>query len=486
MNAIITIDKLILCYQITNNFILNKSYINHFIRFDKTYDFKNKLVKGYINNSEKEKEIINSFNIKLEYKGKDIGTLFISNTSSDYFYFKFHKSIFYKNEFSLREIKKLIDCLFDFDYTFHQITRLEIACDTSGDPANDLFVIADLCKDNQFFRSIRNSKGISKSSENLGGRKVNDARYSLCFGNTKIFHHTKFEGSTCIGSQKSDIFLRCYNKTNWSKDFQNTYFSKFFPESSEIFRLEVSLNSIAINKLGVQFKHLGENDYLKFIYFKVATPRLTFNVRDKYKWKNGNKVFNKICLLDSLDFGNGKEDLNVIEQLYSFSQRSGKKEKTNDQIIVKERSIVGSFIRKYLKNENRESSLDSIYSMIQSKNLCFGKVKVNQWQNFNVVNELIDKHLKEKNYESAIVNTSELKLRLNELVIKETTISVPKSELIEKFESESISAMSNIRFRQRLKIVSNVVSTIIETRIDGRLFGFQVKTIDEIKSKSFI
>ncbi|MDG1276001.1 MAG: hypothetical protein P8O16_01890 [Algoriphagus sp.] len=370
MNAVITIDKLILCYQINDGTHFDKKYIQTFLKSDKTYDFGED-IKGYQNESDTENEINKSFTIKLEYNEKDIGTLFITNANSEFFYFKYHKSIFYENHYNLQDIKSIVDRLFEFNYHFHQITRLEIACDTTGDWGYDLFVIADLCSDNQYFRSIKNSDRIKKSAEKLGGRTAEDARYFLTLGNTKIYHHTKFKETTCIGHPTSKIFMRCYNKSKCSKDYQKSYFKIIFPDGREIFRLEVSLNSEAIKEHKIQFEYLEKEDYLKYIYLKTAKPRLTFNDKREAEWVNGNRVFKKICLVDSLDLGNVCDDLETLEKRYSITEPIILKTKSNNQLVKERRAMVGAAIKNYLNNEGKEVAFTNICSAIESENLLF-------------------------------------------------------------------------------------------------------------------
>lgn len=483
MNAKNTIDKLILCYQIIDGTDFNRSYINNYSETSKTFDFGGG-IKGYTNNEDKEKEIARSFAIKLEDNGKDIGTLFITNANSEFFYFKYHKSIFYENHYSVLEIKGIIDLLFQFDYHFHQITRLEIACDTTGDSGNDLFVIADLCSENQYFRSLKNSDRIKKSAENRGGRSLEDARYSLALGNTKIYHHTKFQQTTCIGNPKSNIFMRCYNKSEFSQDYQKSYFGNIFPDGSEIFRLEVSLNSEAIKEFQVQFEHLEKEDYLKFIYLRTAKPRLTFNDKSESEWVNGNRVFKKICLVDLLDFGNVFEDLETLEMRYSISEPNPVNEKTPNQLITERRARVGTLIGNYLRNENREEAFNQIFSSIESENLVFSNSGVNRVKNLGAVNNLIESQLENKDFLSALTNTQELRDRLRERFNNNIHRSVNNSEIIGRFEGEGQN-----QGNQRLKTkVTRIVATttIKEIEKSRKPYGILLKRIDKSTSVAFI
>ena len=114
MNAKNTIDKLILCYQATGTEILDKNYLSRFKNRDtEFYDFGNGIM-GYSNSSKpnREREITKSFTINLQLGQKDIGTLFITNANSEFFYFKYHKSIFYEGIFKIQDVKNLIDNLF--------------------------------------------------------------------------------------------------------------------------------------------------------------------------------------------------------------------------------------------------------------------------------------------------------------------------------------------------------------------------------------
>jgi hypothetical protein len=487
MNAKNTIDKLILCYQLTGTEILDKNYLSRFkIRNTKFYDF-GKGIMGYLNSSKsnKEREITKSFTINLQLAQKDIGTLFITNANSEFFYFKYHKSIFYEGIYKIQDIKNLIDNLFDFKYEFRQITRLEIACDTITNTGNDLFVIADLCSENLYFKSVGNSARLQESIDSHGGRIIEDARYSLTLGNTKIYHHTKFEKATCIGDPKSKIFMRCYNKSSHSESYQTTYFQNVFPEDAEIYRLEVSLNSEAIKDHQIQFYDLEKRDYLKYIYLKTARPLLTFNdLKSNWTWKNRNKVFQQICLVDHLDFGEPKEDINVLKERYSTEIPVQFNPKSEAQIIREKRSRIGSLISQYLRNKEQELAFNQICEQIETENFAFDETRPNKLKNLTVVNKMIDNQIENNNIISAITVVTELKNRLSQMVNAGILDSINRTELIGRFENER-STKEKAKVKTKVTTIVDT-TTIKEIEKQGRPFGIVLKKLNKTVTTKYV
>lgn len=473
MNTVNTIDKLILCFQIKDiNTIIDREYFNLKFLRKQRYQFSENIV-GYENGYKIEKEINHSLAIRLEYNRKDIGTIFISSVNTEFFFFKYHKSIFYQqNDYTLSDIQQIILGLFDFDYSFHHISRLEIAADTIENTGNDLFVIGDLCSANLYFLTAEKSKNIEKSIDEYGGRRSDDAKYSVIMGNLKIYHHNKFSNTTCIGNPKSKIFIRAYNKSKFLTSYQKTYFQNIFPDSTEIFRLEVSLNSVSIEENQIKFEYLDKKDYLKYIFLLTAKDRLTFNDLNSFKWENGNKVYEKIYLCNSLHFNEKYEDFQTLANRYNVTTKKIEKEKSELQLIRERRASIGNMIKKFFNNEEKESMVNQIYSQIQSNQLKFNGNKIKEQTNLKIVFELIEKQLSKKNIDSGISKVSDLKDRLSRMVN-----SGKNSDLIEKFY--------NLKAQIKVTKIINTI-TIKEIQKQDKSNGIVLKKFEEVVSTVFI
>ncbi|WP_288371448.1 hypothetical protein [uncultured Algoriphagus sp.] len=406
MNSIITVDKLILCYLVWDSSIkLNRDYFKINFKYKNIYYDLGNGFRAYENTSQKEGDLKSSYQLSLEFNKRKIGTLFLENPNTGEFFFKYQKNIFYEEGYSILEIKSLIDNLFTFQYTFKHITRLEIALDTVGKIGRELTVITDLCSSNLYFKSIKNNeKEFEAIFEKYGGRSFKEAKFGS-IGNLKIYHHTKFPNSTCIGDYSYQIFVKCYNKSEKSEDYQKEYFDKFFKSGSEIFRLEVSANSIAAEKYSLKIDQLDQSDYLRYKYKEMIGNRLIFNDLGKpYIDKNKNKKYQKINLLENVEFPDGKrlkDDVFEIKPVVN-EDSNYKKIRSKESIVNNNRSSIGKLIGKYLRDENVEKTLVLIKDSIETEILTYNDDHPDFLGNISTIKNLLIKQLQKKDIDQGI------------------------------------------------------------------------------------
>ncbi len=459
MNSILTVDKLILCYYLNtdSNIKLNKNYIQRNYQCTELYyDLGNGFL-AYENKSQDEKEIKNSYSLGIEYKKRKIGTLFFENQNKNCFFFKYHKKIFYDGEHTILQIKHLIDNLFPFSYQYQHITRLEIALDTVGNLGMDLTVITDLCSNNLYFSSIKKYKNEFEAIfEKFGGRKFTDARYGSKIGNLKIYHHSKYLNTTCIGHYSSPIFIKCYDKSQKSEPYQTTYFNKFFKPHSQIYRLEASIDSRAADKFTFEIGQLDNIEYLIRKYKEIVGNRLTFNdlnrpYRDKYK----NKKYHTINLLANVDFPIRAELQDYRFNLDSEEKVKRFKTKNKDSIVNANRSIVAKAIGQFLRDKDQDNSYRIIKDVIKTKILTYDDRIPDIKRNIKVVKNLV----------------------LNQLFKNDFIMGIERAELflkiLEKLEEESIKP-------KKLILSKNTLTVSEFYRIDpitGKKNGIHLKIV---------
>jgi hypothetical protein len=393
MNSILTIDKLILKYYLESDERLDISYLAKNHHKSNNYFILNRNLRAYIVDSSIHKEIPDS-KIKLcvEYNKQEIGILYLDCSEYKDFYFKISKHIFYSNKYSFKQIIGLVDSFFSLEYHPTNITRLDIALDTTADTANELYIIADLCVHNSFFKSLSDSEELTKTSGKLNGRKIVDAKYGLTIPKLSIGISKTIKGATDIGKHSGDSFIRCYNKSNKLDDCQKDYFHNIFGDKT-IYRLEVSMNSKAIEQANIDLNFLDIPSYLLEVYSKVCKKKLTFNILDNPKKVKGKVKYDQICLLDNLDFGelsdtpctdytSDLDNFNVL--LKKNVHRNGTKQK---------RAIISKKIGSYFRQNGKEEILEEIVQYVQENNLDFSSGQINLLNNIEIADKFAITHL---------------------------------------------------------------------------------------------
>lgn len=176
-------------------------------------------------------------NYKVVTNGREIAYLqWGSNGTTKYFgYMTLLNYTFYNGEWIL--YKQAIE---DLDLTINNISRLDIAYDSTIDPTQ------------RYFNIIKNTN----NQIVINGNKVTDRKkllkspYFICYGSLdnplehpQIHFATKDKSLTC----------RTYNKSEEIERSKKTYISDLFSKENStnnaIFRLEISLNSKALGKM---------------------------------------------------------------------------------------------------------------------------------------------------------------------------------------------------------------------------------------------
>jgi hypothetical protein len=394
MKTIFTIDKLILRYNWEEQSRLDNFYLNKFYpKYNNQYIFGNK-ISAYQIDSSKHKEIADSkLKLCVEYNKEEIGILYLDCSEQSTFYFKISKHIFYEKKYSYKQIIGLVDSFFNGEYHPSGITTMEIALDTVQDTANELFVIADLCIHNNYFKSLSESESLKETSKKLEGREINDAKYSVTMPNLSIGTSKTIIGGTDIGKHGSNSYIRCYNKSNKMEDYQKRYFDQIFGLNQSVYRLEVSLKSPAIKKLDIDINELDSPIYLKNIYFKVCKQKLTFNILDKPMKVDGKIKYDQICLLDSLDFGefSDSQPPQVNSDLDSFNIVLKKNVFRNN--VKRNRAIISKKIGSYFRQNGNEDILEEVASLIKENSLDFKSSLINLDYNIQIADQFAVRHL---------------------------------------------------------------------------------------------
>ena len=112
--------------------------------------------------------------------------------------------------------------------------------------------------------------------------------------------------------------------------------------------------------------------------------------------------------------------------------------------------------------------------------LLFIESQINQQKNLSVVNDLIQKQLKEKNIQSALSATSELKERLEEMVNRNIVKNSDRNDSIYRFENEGKESVA----RNRNIMVTEIVSTTTIREFIGNRRGYGISLKKMTKSSS--
>lgn len=380
-NTIVSVDKLILSYKIYNA-ILDQQYLDKF--YDKKLDRYsiNKFTYYEIKN-DKEKELKTAKHIKVFKDELCLGTLFYDNIDRSVFYFKIHKDLFLQEEITIKQIIKFSLEFFPLNYRINNITRIEIAADTSGLVGSDLIVIQDLCTSNAYFSF--SSKVDLESIKEFDGRGINDAKYSLCHGKLKTTMDTEY-GTVYIGNYKNWKFIRSYKKSSHSTTKQKLHFNNKFGEYLDVYRIEVSLNNKGCRKEKINYNKLDDNDYLTYLYKKISNDYLTFNdLRAPHKNVNGNKVYPKIRLVEKLKFENPGNYSDNSKFDFSFESKNNSLSE-----IRKNRSRLTILLRKYLNNPSI-SELELIHDFLKNNPITSSNNEANVRQAMEQVKNLVKK-----------------------------------------------------------------------------------------------
>lgn len=435
MNSILTCDKLILYYLITEKDItFNENYFYKYYYHNDIYFNLGNDFRAYENKSQNEMEVTSKYNMSLEYKGEKIGTLYIDNPDKKAFHFKYRKELFYNGKYTILEIKNLIDTLFKFTYSYIHITRLELALDTNGTIGKELNIITDLCSRNMYFRSIKNNdKDDDIIVKNHKGRKYKDAKYGATKGNLTIYHHTRFPNSTCIGHYKSPIFIRCYDKKKKCEPYQYSYFKRYFNPNDKIYRLEVSVNSEGSKRHSLDISKLDIKYYLIQKYKEMVGNRLTFNeLKHSYIDKNKNTKYRQINLLEKIEFDN---DLKFKDTLVSENYDSNtipiKKIPSKIVQVNSSRSQVSKRIGEFLRNEDVEDSLNFIENKMLTDTLDYNNNIPDIDYNISQAKKLIRNQLTKNDFKNGIERAEILKNFLENL----TSDKITEDKIAEIFEN---------------------------------------------------
>jgi hypothetical protein len=425
MNSILTIDKLILKYYLESDKRLDISYLVNNHNRNNNYFILNRNLRAYIVDSSIHKEIPDS-KIKLcvEYNKEEIGILYLDCSESKDFYFKVSKHNFYLKKYSFKQIIGLVDSFFNLEYYPTNITRLDIALDTIADTANELYIIADLCMHNNFFKSLSDSEELTQASVKLNGRIKEDAKYGLTIPKLSIGISKTIKGATDIGKHSGDSFIRCYNKSNKLDDCQKDYFHNIFSDQT-IYRLEVSMNSKAIEQANIDLNFLDTPSYLLEVYSKVCKKKLTFNILHKPKKVKGKFKFDQICLLDNLHFGelsdtpctDYESDLDNFNILLKKNvQRNRTKQK---------RAVISKKVASYFRGNGKEEILEEIVQYIQENNLDFSSGKLNLSKNIEIADKFAVTHLAKNHSRRGTQLYVELYNTLNDIELSATRRGKP-------------------------------------------------------------
>jgi hypothetical protein len=253
--------------------------------------------------------------------------------------------------------------IFTFDYQINNITRLEIAADTTGLCGSHLYVIQDLCTANSYFSNLE--KVNSQSINTFSGRVLEDCKYQT-YGTLRI--SVNEDGVVHIGSPKNWKYIKSYNKSQFSEDFQKQRFVEKFGTDEGIYRLEVSLNNEGCRREKVNLYQLDDPDYLTYLFKKSAHDYLTFkDLKSKPIYRNGNKELRKIRLVEEMKFeypGNTKDNQdNDVEE-------NPNPNKSESNVIKNNRSELSKEIRKYFQSQE---NIEEIIFIVKNNWLNYSK-----------------------------------------------------------------------------------------------------------------
>ncbi len=438
-DTIICIDKLIIGYIIESNIKFDQNYLQKFYNpIYSNYMLPNDIV---LNESESDSERTLKCLKRLTVFRKEVklGKIYYENIDNSYFYFKFDKKILVEKTFLINHILNIIKKLFTFKYKFNNITRLEIAADTTGLSGKNLFVIQDLCAANSYFSNLRET--YSQSISTFGGRSFEDCKYQT-YGKLKISINEK--GVVHIGCPTNWKHVKSYNKSEFSEGFQKDRFIEKFGTSDNIYRLEVSLNNEGCKRENINLYHLDNNDYLTYLFKKSAFDYLTFkDLKSKTKNINGNKVFDKIQLVKDMkfEFAGNSSDNSIYD-----SDNKVNTNKSENNTIKSNRSKLSKLIRKYYQSQE---NIDEILSFIANNRLSY-------FENFTLLS----------NVDQALIQINTVAQRMDTYLPNSKTVLV---DVIRNLSDTSA----------RIEVKKNIVTTT-KKYLNGKIFGFTLSRCENL------
>lgn len=418
MNSILTIDKLIIRFIINSEQKLNFFYFNDkFSNENGIYFINNKTQAYIVKDARQHNEIIDSkLKLAVEYKNEDLGILYLDCANPQDFYFKIAKKIFYSKKYNIKQVVNLVSNLFDLDYNPCAISRCDIALDTITSAINDAYIIADICINNKFFKSLEISKTLESSANEYNGRVIGDAKYGLTIPKLSIYNHPTITNMTIIGKQSGDSFIRCYVKTAKSEPYQLDYFKQFFGDQ-DVYRLEVSVSTVGVTKANIDINQLDIPNYLKDKYFQLCQKKLTFNKLDTPFKLKGKIKYHQVKLLENVDFGTlsevGTKNDNSLDDSYILLKKNVFRNN-----VKQNRASISKKIGEYFRSDGKVEDLINVIDLVSKNILNYNSGKFSLEKNIKVAKVIAGKQLSRNNSANGIRIFNLLIDRLDSLIFK--------------------------------------------------------------------
>jgi hypothetical protein len=424
-DTITSVDKLILCYKINSNIGLDQNYIDKFYNpLYSTFVFGNNIVMNE-SDSDPEKTLKCAKRLDVFSDNVKIGIIYYENVDRSIFYFKVEKELLIKYGYKISDIISKTLTIFPLNYQINNITRLDIAADTTGLAGSSLYVIQDLCQANYYFSNLEK---IDQESINVfGGRTEDDAKYQT-YGSLKI--SVNEDGVVHLGGINNWKFIRSYNKSFKSEAYQKLRFIEEFGTDDNIYRLEVSLNNEGCRKEKVNLNKLDDQDYLTYLFKKSVKDYLTFSdLKIKPTYVKGNKVYSKIRLVEDMKF---KYPGNPIDNgRHDYEPSSSSLSQTN--IVNSNRSKLSNKIRKYFETPE-SNSIAEILNIVNNKQLNYSGAnskRENIEQAISQVNKMV-KRLKSYSIQSKtdLINEIQGLIATNNQIVVTKDLITRKQKLV--------------------------------------------------------
>lgn len=368
-NTIVTIDKLIICFKSKNTQylidLLNMNYLkkNEIIELSDSIS----LFKNY---SKTEKDVTCSFKYNLHYCNQKVGILFFGTENREDFYLKIFNEVFYKNVYTIKFIISLVLNNFPVECRINNISKLDIAADTTDSYIrNNATIVEDQCLNNSYFSDLKfKTKNSNFNLEEYNGRTLKDAIYKLSVPNLKT---RQDNGSVHIGTFKNKKSITIYFKHEKQHTYQKSYFDTHLGYGHDpITRLEIRLKSSFFIKNDFDLNKVDDCGYITEYFKKVTEDYLNFKIINKPLGFDNkrNRLYERLNFLYNFQF--------LILQTKEEDFIINIDKETNTGNVVKQnRSHLTKLLKQYASINNQDI-LDKIIEFVNENKLSYGYNKV--------------------------------------------------------------------------------------------------------------